>query len=144
MAVILSLFLHLITLAHASTDAVKLVPGGKILSQKPDEIQVTTKAGTVVEIGLDADGEMEEASGSAADKGDVFEPGEKMISLKGAVEALKRAGKTLQGEWTFEENEEGDWVYDFEGVEKKAAVDYIVNATNGKLLKTEVDEATEP
>lgn len=140
MTVLLSIFLHIFSLSHAGTDATKLVPGGKILSQKPDEIKVTTKAGTVVEIGLDGDGEMEEATGSSADKGDVFEPGDKMITLKMAVDSLKKSGKTLQGEWTFEENEEGDWVYDLEGVEKKAAVDYIVNATNGKLIKTEVDE----
>lgn len=140
MAIILSFILHIFSLAYAGPDAAKLVPEGKIVSQKADEIKVKTKSGTVVEIGVDMDGELEEASGGAAEKGDVFEPGEKLITLKAAVETLKKAGKTLQGEWIFEENEEGEWVYDIEGVEKKAAVDYIVNATNGKLMKTEVDE----
>lgn len=127
-------------IAWAKADLVRLVPGGKVTMQKDGEAQVTTPAGTLVDIELDMDGELEEASGSSAEKGDVFEPGEKMITLKAAVESLKKAHKTLQGEWTFEESEEFGWVYDIEGVEKKAAVDYIVSAESGKLLKTEVDE----
>ena len=53
MVVILSLFLHIFSLAYAAPDAAKLVPEGKVLSQKDDEIKVKTKAGTLVEIGVD-------------------------------------------------------------------------------------------
>jgi hypothetical protein len=131
----------LILSAEASTlDIKKLVPGGTEISRDNGEIKVKTTAGTVIELSMDADGELEEASGSAVLKGDVFEPGAGQLSLAQASEGLKKSGKTPQGEWTFEENENGDWIYDFEGTENKKAVDYIVNATNGKLLKTEIDD----
>ncbi len=139
----LSTFLLLILLsplAWSKANPAALVPGGKISEQTKAEIHITTAAGTVIDIELDMDGELEEASGNAAEKGDIFEPGDKLVSLKVAVEQLKKAGKTLQGEWTFEETDEHGWVYDIEGVEKKAPVDYIVSAESGKLLKTEVDE----
>lgn len=138
-----SIFVGLLLLAssgHAKTDYTKLVPGGKVLEQSKIDIKIKTKAGTHIEIGIDDDGEMEEASGSAAHKGDEFEPGNKLVSLKVAVENLVKAGKSVQGEWIFEENEEGEWIYDIEGEENKKPVDYIVSAKDGKLLKTEVDE----
>ncbi len=125
--------------AFANADALKLVPGGKIQVQTPFETKVTTAAGTTIELGF-ADGELEEASGAACEKGDVFEPGEKKLGLKAAVDALKKLGKTLQGEWTYEQLENGEWVYDFEGTENKKNVDFILSAESGKLLKTEVDE----
>jgi uncharacterized membrane protein YkoI len=133
--------LSLFTLsAYAVPDLIKLVPHSTLSSKTKTEIKLKTKAGTVIEIGIDDDGEMEEASGNLAEKGDEFEPGDKILSLKAVVDILKKEGKKLQGEWTYEENEEGDWVYDFEGIEKNKDVDYIVNATTGKILKTELDE----
>lgn len=126
--------------AFADVDALKLVPGGKIKSKTSFEIKVTTPQNTEVELGIDQDGDLEEASGLAAEKGDIFEPGEKRLSLKDVVAALKKAGKTLQGEWIFEQSDDGDWLYDLEGIENKKNVDYIVNAETGKLLRTEVDE----
>ncbi|MFP5490801.1 MAG: PepSY domain-containing protein [Bacteriovoracia bacterium] len=126
--------------AFADVDALKLVPGGKIKSKTSFEIKVTTAQNTEVELGIDQDGDLEEASGLSAEKGDVFEPGEKRLPLKDVVAALKKAGKTLQGEWIFEQSDDGDWLYDLEGIENKKNVDYIVNAENGKLLRTEVDE----
>lgn len=126
--------------ALADVDALKLVPGGKIKSKTSFEIKVTTAQNTEVELGIDQDGDLEEASGLSAEKGDVFVPGEKRLPLKDVVAALKKAGKTLQGEWIFEQSDDGDWLYDLEGIENKKNVDYIVNAENGKLLRTEVDE----
>ena len=132
--------LLLATSVQAKTDYSKLVPGGKIVEKTKIDIKIKTKAGTNIEIGIDDDGEMEEASGSAAHKGDEFEPGNKLVSLKVAVDNLVKAGKAVQGEWTFEKSEEGEWIYDIEGEENKKPVDYIVSAKDGKLLKTEVDE----
>jgi len=129
-----------LTSSAAPLDIKKLVPGGTEVSRSHGEIKVKTAAGTIIELGVDADGELEEASGSAAEKGDVFEPGEGQLTLAKATQALKKSGKTAQGEWTFEENESGDWIYDFEGTENKKAVDWIIHATNGKLLRTEIDD----
>ncbi len=140
MKLILVGLLLLATSVQAKTDYSKFVPGGKIVEQSKIDIKIKTKAGTNIEIGIDDDGEMEEASGTAAHKGDEFEPGNKLVSLKVAVDNLVKAGKTVQGEWIFEENEEGEWIYDIEGEENKKPVDYIVSAKDGKLLKTEVDE----
>lgn len=127
-------------MAWAGLDPLKLVPGGKVKSKTSFEIKVTTPQNTEVELGIDQEGELEEASGVAAEKGDVFVPGEKRLPLSDIVASLKKAGKTLQGEWIFEQNDEGDWLYDLEGTENKKNVDFIVNAESGKLLRTEIDE----
>jgi hypothetical protein len=139
-----TIFFTLFTLfslsALAEVDALKLVPGGKIKIKNSFEIKVTTVQNTEVDLGIDQDGNLEEASGLSAEKGDVFEPGEKRLSLKEVVAILKKSGKALQGEWIFEQSDDGDWLYDVEGIENKKNVDYIINAENGKLLRTEVDE----
>lgn len=134
------LIILMATQAWAMPDTAKLVPDSTVVSKTKIDVKVKTKAGTTIELGFDDDGELEEASGTAAIKGDAFIPGDGLLTLKAITDELAKNGKTLQGEWTFEENEEGDWVYDLEGSEKGKEVDFIVNAKTGKLIATEIDE----
>lgn len=119
-------------------NALKYVKEGKVVHEKDNEVKVQTKAGTIVEVEFKNDGTLEEASGKALDQ-DIFEPGNGLISLKDAREALKKAGKTPVGEWSFDNSLTKGWNYEFEGFENGSKIDYVVDAKNGKLLESRID-----
>ncbi len=128
----------LLSSAFASPLVKELVPQAKIVSESPESIKVETIAKTQIELVFDDKGVLEEAFGKAAGKGDNFVPGQKMLPLDEIVKKL--AGKTLQGEWIFEQNVNGDWVYDIEGRENNKDVDYIINAETGVVKEVILDE----
>ena len=100
-----------------------------------DEVKVQTKNGSLVEIEFSPDGNFEEASGDNC-KADVFIPKRGLLSLKEVHEALIKLGKVPEGEWSLEESFLQGWHYDFEGSESAQEVEYVMDANNGKLLKT--------
>lgn len=124
--------------ATISDDALKYVPGGKVLSQKADEVKVQSPNGSVVEVEFKS-GKFDEASGNAVDQ-DIFVPETGMLSLKDAVAALKKEGKVAVGEWSIDNNIIKGWHYEFEGFEQGKKMDYVVDAKTGKLLNAEIDD----
>jgi hypothetical protein len=134
-SVLLSL---LLSSAFASPLVKELVPQGKIVSESPESIKVETVGKTQIELVFDDKGVLEEAYGKAAGKGDNFVPGQKMLPLDEIIKKL--TGKTIQGEWIFEQNANGDWVYDIEGRENDKDVDYIINAETGAVKEVILDE----
>ena len=124
--------------ATITDDALKYVPGGKIVAQKIDEVKVQTPNGTVVEVEFTS-GKLDEASGNAVDQ-DIFVPEDGMMSLKDAVAALKKEGKVAVGEWSIDNNLIKGWHYEFEGFEQGKKMDYEVDAKTGKLLSAEIDD----
>jgi uncharacterized membrane protein YkoI len=131
-------FTCLLAHSQASPLVKELVPGGKILTKSKELITVETPKKTIIELVFDEQGKLEEASGKAILTGDVFVPGEKLLSLDKIAEKLK--DKKLDGEWTFEATASGDWTYDVEGTEKSKKVDYIMNAETGAITSIEIDE----
>ena len=69
----------------------------------------------------------------------MFVPGGQLLSLAAAVESLKKSGKTAQGDWSFEKSTLNGWVYEFEGVEDGKKMEYVIDATAGKLIKAKRD-----
>ena len=128
----------LLSSAFASPLVKELVPQGKIVSESPESIKVETVGKTQIELVFDEKGVPEEAYGKAAGKGDNFVPGQKMLPLDEIIKKL--TGKTIQGEWIFEQNTNGDWVYDIEGRENDKDVDYIINAETGAVKEVILDE----
>lgn len=124
--------------APKSADALKFVPGGEVLSSKNNEFIVKTKQGTQVEVELNNDGTLDEASGNLAQK-DEFVPGMGLLSLADAVKAMKKAGKEVQGEWSLDKDMLRDWEYEFEGFENGKSFEYTMNAKTGELVKSEAD-----
>ncbi len=120
-------------------DIEQLVPQGKIVELKHDEKKVQTTAGTIVEIEYRMTGDLKEASGDAALGGDVLEPAGGLLTLHAATEIMKNAGKTIQGDWSFEKSFIHGWVYEFEGSENNQKMDYLLDAKTGKILKAEID-----
>lgn len=130
----------MIATARAETvDITSIVPNGEVIQEKEREFKVRTKAGTVVEVEFERNGEFEEASGKAPDK-DVLNPGKGLITLSKAYDSLKATGKNATGDWTLEKSFIKGWVYEFEGFEAGKEVDYLINAENGKFLETRIDD----
>lgn len=130
------------TFSHSATDlakkALKYVPEGTVQMVERDEFTIKTKSGSIIEVELNRDGSLDEASGEMAQKDD-FVPGNGLISLSQAVKALQKEGKTVEGEWSLDKDFLRDWEYEFEGVEDGKQYEYTVNAKTGKLIKSEAD-----
>lgn len=124
--------------ANFEKKALKFVPGGMIQSSDKDEFSIKTKAGSIVEIELDRNGDLDEASGNAANN-DVFVPGQGLLSLNEAVKAMAKEGKIVQGEWSLDKDFLRDWEYEFEGMEDGKQYEYSMNAKTGKLIGSEAD-----
>ena len=93
-----------------------------------------------MEIEYTMTGEFKEASGDAVLAGDVLEIGGGLLSLKAATDVMKNAGKTISGDWSLEKSFVHGWVYEFEGFENNAKMDYLVDAKTGKLIKAQIDD----
>lgn len=133
----MSLLLMLSSLVFAATPE-SWVPGGQVVQRDHDEVQVRTAAGSVVELDLDRAGEVEEASGHAATRGDVLQPGGGLLSLEEAVAAAGIDGPIV--EWSLDHEWNG-WLYEFEAVENGQEVEIKLDARDGALVSRIVDEA---
>jgi hypothetical protein len=123
-------FLALILLSwnlEASEEVVRsMVPKGKILEKLIRTYTVKTRAGSKVEIRLQRDGKFWSALGRNLNQGDEFEPGDGLISLGTAAQALEVLGKTPKGAWVLEKDEKLGWIYEIET--------RLVDAKSGRLL----------
>lgn len=138
----LSLLLVLSSTAMASAisdEALKYIPGGKVVSEKADEVKVQGPNGTIIEIEFNRSGKFDEASGDSVEQ-DVFVPGNDILSLKEAVAALKKEGKSAVGEWSIDNSMIRGWYYEFEGFEEGKKMDYTIDGKSGKLLSVEIDD----
>ena len=120
-------------------NAAKFVPGSTFVKEDGNEFDLKTAKNTIVEVELNTDGTIDEASGDLAVDGDVFTPGNSHITLEAAAAALKKAGKTPSGDWSYKKSILRGWVYEFEGHENGVKMEYVLSATNGSLLKDKKD-----
>lgn len=119
--------------------AMKAVPNAKLLTEDGNDFDLQTAKGTIVEVEMNGDGSLDEASGDAATQGDVFSPGNGLISLEEATRALQKAGKSPTGDWSLEKSMLRGWVYEFEGRENGKDMEYAIDAKTGKLVKDRRD-----
>ena len=123
-----------------NNDPMKLVPGGEVVQMKKNSTKIKTSAGTIVEIELYANGELEEASGHSAANGDVLIPAGGLMSLAEAVSTLDKQGKKAVGEWSLEKTIMSGWVYEFDGFERGQKIEYRIDAVRGELLSQKFDD----
>lgn len=119
--------------------AAQYVPGSTFVKEDGSDYDFKTSKNTIVEVELNRDGTVDEASGDLAHQGDVFVPGNNHLSLEAAVAALQKAGKNPSGDWSYEKSVINGWVYEFEGNENGTKMEYVISATDGRLLKDKKD-----
>ena len=125
------------------------MPDGTVVVSEKNHLKVRSSKDTLVEVFLDAEGKLERGSGGDIDK-DSFNPGDGMLDLNGAVAAAKKDSKEISGQWAFEKDTRGKWIYEFEGKIKEVdestkkeivkEVELTVDAKNGRVLSEEADE----
>jgi uncharacterized membrane protein YkoI len=115
-----------------------MVPQGEITSFLRRDFTVKTTAGTKIIIEFDRNGTLDEASGLNLGKGDIFEPGNGLISLSSAAQVIHQQGVKVAPIWRLEKDPKHDWVYEFEEEVDERTVEHLVNARNGKIIKTVV------
>lgn len=136
LAVGLLMIVPLYGLSKATEELVKsMVPKGEISQKIGKDFSVKTPAGTKVTVEFDRDGELDEASGLNLGKGDVFEPGDGLISLSSAAQVAQKQGHQIRGEWRLERDSKYGWVYELEGRRDEESMDYVIDAKRAQLIK---------
>jgi hypothetical protein len=108
--------------------ALSMVPRGKLIDQSGRDFIVKTAAGTKIEIEFKRDENFQEAKGNNLNRGDELEPGEGLLSLSTAAQALNKKGISPQGYWVLDQDEKLGWVYEFENT--------LISAKSGIILKS--------
>ena len=120
-------FLFALSAFGASPEvAVSMVPRGRVIEHFGRDYIIKTLAGTKIGIEFTTDGKFEEAKGHNLNKGDELEPGEGLISLSSAAQALVSMGMKPEGFWNLEEDKKHGWIYEFNRT--------LVDAKTGKVL----------
>lgn len=125
--------------AQIRESLMKMVPESKVVRQDGKEYKLTTSKETLMEVEFNRDGTIDDASGDAAVAGDVFAPGDGMMTLAQAVESLKKVGKTPSGDWSYKKSFMHGWVYEMEGFESGKKMEYLISAKDGSLVKEKKD-----
>lgn len=123
-----------VVLASHGEKALKYVPGGTVVSEKKDEFKIKTANGKIVEVELDRNGKLDEASGYSIE--DQFVPGGDLKPLNEVVAMLQKEGKNLTGEWSFDRSTTRGWYYEFDGQDEKGRdLEVKVDAKTGNIIK---------
>ena len=119
--------------------ALSYVPGGVVVHEKSDEVKIRTVNGTIVEIEFDYAGNFDEASGDNVEL-DQLTPQDGAMTLEAAVAAMKALGKNPVGDWSLEQSVLKGLHYEFEGFENGVKFDYELDAKNGSLISSHIDD----
>lgn len=102
-----------------------MVPRSKVDLKQGRDYILKTVAGTKIRLEFKRNGKLEDVSGENLNKGDELEPGEGLISLSTAAQAI---GKKVEGNWSLEQDSRLGWVYEVNH-------QFLVDAKSGKILK---------
>lgn len=132
------LIIPLYGLSKATEELVKsMVPRGEVAVKRGNDYAVRTQAGTKIMVEFNRGGELDEASGLNSDTGDIFEPGNGLITLSSAAQVAEREGHKIKGEWRLENDPTLGWIYELEGRYGEESLEYVVNARTAQLIKTD-------
>lgn len=125
-------------LSKATEELVKsMVPYGEVSKGFAKEFIVKTQAGTKITVEFNRAGEFDEASGLNLGKGDIFEPGNGLLTLGTVAKNLADKGHFIVGEWRFEKDSKLGWIYELSGLKNEDNINYVVNARNAQVISTE-------
>lgn len=110
-----------------ATEAIAMVPKGKISETRGRDFIVKTPAGTKIQIEFKRNGKLEEANGINLNRGDDLEPGDGLLSLSSVAKILQEMGKKPEGIWNLDEDNDLGWVYEIG--------QNTIHAKTGKLIR---------
>lgn len=125
-------------LSKATEELVKsMVPHGEVSKSFAKEFTVKTPAGTKITVEFDRAGKFDEASGLNLGKGDVFEPGDGLLTLGTVAKKLNEKGHFIVGEWRIEKDSKLGWIYELSGLQNEENINYVVDARTAQLISAE-------
>ena len=125
-------------LSKATEELVKsMVPHGEVTQGFAKEYTVKTPAGTKITVEFDRAGKFDEASGLNLGKGDVFEPGDGLLTLGSVAKKLNEKGHFIVGEWRIEKDSKLGWIYELSGLQDEENINYVVDARTAQLISSE-------
>lgn len=138
----LILFISIVSMTSttfAIDDALLFVPGGEIIQKKFSEVKVKGPKGGIIEIEYTMTGAFDEASGNSVDI-DTLVPGDGLMTLDEALRHFRKMGKNPTGDWSLEHSLIHGWFYEFQEFIKGQKVEYKVNAKNGEIITSKIDD----
>lgn len=109
-------------------------PNSTVLHHSKKTIQLKTQNNTQITLYLDTKGELEAAEGVNLNRGDIFYPGQGILSLSDIEKRMKSLGEKTYGRWMFTKYQEYGWVYKLNVAVKGEPIFHMVNAYSGQLI----------
>lgn len=122
-------------LCKATEELVRsMIPGGSIKQEMSTDFYVRTIAGTRVLVEFDHQGSLDEASGLNLGSGDIFEPGEGLLTLETTARKLTEKGHKVRGLWRLEKDTSSRWYYELQVRSDLEDTFLQVDARSAKVL----------
>lgn len=97
----------------------QMIPRGKIIHRFGNDFNLRTPSGTKVLIQCSDNLSLKQALGQNLGKGDIFEPGNGLLSLDGVARILEQRGFKVRGFWKIERDRNEKWIYRIQKYEKE-------------------------
>ena len=134
--ILVLVLIPLFGIGKATEEIVKgMVPHGVVAQKTGDDYVVKTKSGTKVMIEFDRSGKLDEASGLNLDRGDIFEPGDGLMTLGSVAQMIKKMTPFTPSLWKLEKDSQIGWFYELTSVTEDEPVSFLINAKTAKLIK---------
>lgn len=125
----------LITMSMTSAnDFTYVSPQSNVLQEGPKIIKLRTKNNTDIDILFNHKGQLEVAEGVNLNRGDIFIPGQGMLSLSEIERRMLSLGERIYGKWRLVKYQEYGWVYKVNAAGKGRPIFHLVNAYSGQLI----------
>lgn len=140
---ILASLISLKTMASLNTEseALTMVPKGKIISNQLREYTLKTTSGTKIKLEFELSGKFQEASGINLNKGDEFEPGHGLLSLSTVAKKLVKRGRKVKGDWNLEKDPLYGWIYEIAVDNDGETIFDLIEAKNGSFFNLNAGSA---
>lgn len=111
-------------------------PDSQVLHRSAKSVKLKTKNNTYIDLQLNDRGQLEVAEGVNLNRGDIFYPGQGILSLTQIEKRMTYLGEKIYGRWRLIKYQQYGWVYQLNVASKERPIFHLINAYSGQLIGT--------